>query len=669
MNRLKSPQADSVLIDTWNDLSWPVYSYDLPDSAIYFSLKAIELAEKIQDTKRLSIAHRRLGIAYINLGDFKQSIRHQEISYELSEQIGFREGMRKALNNLGVIYLNNELLNKALAYFLKSIKLSEAEQDSSTLFSLYNNCGVIYMRLSDFEKSIQFYGKALQLSLHSANSDMFIDLYCNISASYRNLGQLDSSFHYLNKAEKLIGVSGNSKSKYSYYTAKGLLYSVSAQHDKALACFELARKVVTNKSDEITVLINLGEEVQKMGKTREAILYFTEAYKVSEAQQAYSNLKYLSKVLAELQEAQNNLPAMKRYIKAYLAYSDSNDKYVKVQSIRQQQLEFDFEKKQLADSLKFAQREAVKNMELAVAEAKLHREKNFRITLLLALVLVVILAVFLYNRFFVMRRQNLVIENQKQVVETKNREILDSINYAKRLQTAILPPLEEIRSELNCAILYQPRDIIGGDFYFFEKQDGILYFAVCDCTGHGIPGALMSVVCHQAMKKSILEFKLSDPAQILSKSRDIIIEQLRAKEHHIRDGMDVSLLAIDKKHKRFFWAGANNPLWIWDSKGFSELRGDKQPVAWHENATGFTVQKGDFDSDTRFCLFSDGYADQFGGEKGKKFKVKQLREKLETLRALRLEEQITALRTQFLDWKGPLDQVDDVSLALIAVEN
>ncbi len=144
LKTLPQAQSDSLRIDIYNELSWPIYSYNHPDSAIFFSEKAIELSQKIGDLKRLSISHRRIGIAYINSGEFKKSIFHQEESLKLSEEISFDEGISKALNNLGVIYLNNELFNKALTYFLKSLKLAEKNQDQATMASIYNNCGLIF---------------------------------------------------------------------------------------------------------------------------------------------------------------------------------------------------------------------------------------------------------------------------------------------------------------------------------------------------------------------------------------------------------------------------------------------------------------------------------------------------------------------------------------------
>ncbi len=661
---LQQKQADSVLIDIYNELSWPVYSYNHPDSAIYYSEKAISLAQKIGDLKRLSIAHRRIGIAYINTGDFSKSIQHQEESLILSEQIGFNEGISKALNNLGVIYLNNELFNKALFYFLKSLKLAEQNGDEPTMASLYNNCGLIYLRTNEFKLSSIFIHKAVQLAIKYQNADQLMDMYVNLAAAYRNQNKLDSAEYCMHEATKLLSAESSRKALYSYHIGLGLLSSTKNFTGDAIKSFELAKKAATNKTDEITAIINIGEEFLKLKKYKEAGREFKQAFGLSESMKAYNNLTYLSRELIDISKKTGNYTELEEFIQAHLAYRDSNDKYLKTQYIRQQQLEFDYERKQVADSIKFAQREALKNMELEVAETKLNREKLFRFALLLLLGSLVLLAVFLYNRFFITRKQNHIIARQKEIVDLKNKEILDSINYAKRLQSAILPPIEKIKQHLDFGIFYLPKDIIGGDFYFFETRGNKLYLAVCDCTGHGIPGAIMSVVCHQALKKSIHEFGLSSAHDILNKSREIVIEQLHASEQNIKDGMDCSLIVIDTKNNTYSWAGAYNPLWIWENGNFIELKADKQPVAFYENAKPFKEKKGQLNPETLLCMFSDGYPDQFGGEKGKKFKQKQLKECITKNLHKTVEEQLFELQKEFTSWKGNLDQVDDVALAV-----
>ena len=250
-------------------------------------------------------------------------------------------------------------------------------------------------------------------------------------------------------------------------------------------------------------------------------------------------------------------------------------------------------------------------------------------------------------------------------VEEKNKEITDSINYAKRLQEAIFPSVEFITNVLpNNFVLYRPKDIVAGDFYWAEKIDDTFLIAVADCTGHGVPGALVSVVCCNALNTSVKEFKLSEPGAILDKTRTLVLESFSKKGEQIKDGMDISMLSI--KNNQLFWAGANNPIWIIRkneaAEGFEliEIKGNRQAIGYTEHPEPFTTHSIDIQKGDVLYLFTDGFADQFGGLKGKKFKYKPFQELLKSISHLSLKDQQVIIEQTFLDWKGSLDQVDDL---------
>jgi len=664
---IAQPANDTTLINAYNELAWPIYSYDLPDSSVYYASKAIALAEKTGDLKRLSVAHRRLGITYINMGDIKSSIQHQEESYQISEKIGYTRGMHLALNNIGVVYMNNDLLTKALGYFLKSLNIVENTGDYRRVANLYFNCGMIYKRIGDYKKANYYFSKALHYAAEQHEQETTVIINCNLSSLYRNTNQLDSAMFYLAKAKKGLSETTSTNTKYNYYLNEGLLYSYTNQHEKALQSFLGSTDLATNTSDRITLQINIGEEYKKLGNNEKMAEYFKKAYELSRENKMYNNLQYLSYALADYYNARHDYPNYAAMMNLHVSYRDSNDKYARAQQIQQQQLEFDYERRHVADSLKFQHKENVQAMQLEMAEARLNKEKYFKIMLLVILGVIILFAIFIFNRFMLTKRQKEIIENQKQIVEVKNREMLDSINYARRLQSAILPQMADIKSQLDLDILYLPKDIIGGDFYFFEKHRQHVFMAVCDCTGHGVPGAIMSVVCHQALQKSIKEFHLTEPHLILAKTRQIIIESLNASQQNIQDGMDCSLLAIDTATNTMSWSGAYHPIWLSHQGQLTEISGDKQPVALYEKAGDFAKHELKVSSGDLIYLFTDGFADQFGGDKGKKFKQKQLKELLTTVSGMVPEEQVALLRSSFISWKGHLDQVDDVTVAVIRV--
>jgi serine phosphatase RsbU (regulator of sigma subunit)/ligand-binding sensor domain-containing protein len=305
-------------------------------------------------------------------------------------------------------------------------------------------------------------------------------------------------------------------------------------------------------------------------------------------------------------------------------------------------------------------------------------------------------------------KQRDIAEHQKHLIEEKNTEILDSINYAKRLQRAILPPIKQVNELLpNSFIYYKPKDIVAGDFYWLEtytpnqlsqsntkieenqQPDSVILLAAADCTGHGVPGALVSVVCSNALNRAVKEFKLTTPNTILDKVRELVIETFEKSESEVKDGMDISLVSIQQvnasgeNHRQedgvqpshtVMWSGANNPLWIVrkNELGLAELieiKGDKQPIGKYENPTPFTLHRVELCKGDTIYLFTDGFPDQFGGPKGKKFMYKAFKELILNINDLPMEEQLTNIRTVFHEWKNfesqtserlEYEQVDDV---------
>lgn len=276
------------------------------------------------------------------------------------------------------------------------------------------------------------------------------------------------------------------------------------------------------------------------------------------------------------------------------------------------------------------------------------------------------------------RTEELTLKNA--VIESTHKEIQDSINYAKRLQKAILPAVSDIKEHLpNSFVYFKPKDVVSGDFYWFEHHKGYDYIAAADCTGHGVPGALVSVVCNNALHRSLYEFSKISLENMMNNTRDIIIETFSKTEIGIKDGMDISICRVDQKNNEFQFVGANNPLWIVrktedlsdEEKGarstvmgeeFSmiEVKGDKQPVGMHEQMESFNCSTIKYKKGDVIYMFSDGYADQFGGPKGKKLMYKPFKKTLLKNSQLPMEEQKAVLNEIFMSWKDSIEQVDDV---------
>lgn len=315
------------------------------------------------------------------------------------------------------------------------------------------------------------------------------------------------------------------------------------------------------------------------------------------------------------------------------------------------------------------------DLKLIAKEEELQENKEKIVWFSFAAVIVGILMVFvirsnilrkqankeLASQKSLIEQQKNEVENQKHLVEEKQKEIVDSINYAKRLQDAILAKPDDISKYFpDNFLLFQPKDIVAGDFYFFETTDTHIFYAAADCTGHGVPGAMVSVVCSNALSRCVKEFKLSDPGKILDKARELVLETFSKSSEEVKDGMDISLLVMNRNTREVSWSGANNPLWYVQDNAVTEIKACKQPIGKTDHPSPFITHEVKYQSPAVFYLFTDGYADQFGGPKGKKFKYKQLEEICLANAAQPLSMQRDLLKEKLNSWRGKLEQVDDV---------
>ena len=257
--------------------------------------------------------------------------------------------------------------------------------------------------------------------------------------------------------------------------------------------------------------------------------------------------------------------------------------------------------------------------------------------------------------------KNAEIALQKKELEVAHKEIKDSIAYAKRIQSALLPPLSSFtKSFASSFVLYLPKDIVAGDFYWLERiKDGVL-FAAADCTGHGVPGAMVSVICNNALNRSVREFGLDEPRLILDKTREMVVKEFEKSQEEVKDGMDIALCKL--VGNQLIYAGANNSLWVIrrGANVVEEIKALKQPVGNYPNPLPFTSHSLELKTGDTFYVFSDGYADQFGGSLGKKFKTSNLKKLLVSIQAETMQEQKAILEKAFTDWKENEEQVDDV---------
>jgi serine phosphatase RsbU (regulator of sigma subunit) len=338
------------------------------------------------------------------------------------------------------------------------------------------------------------------------------------------------------------------------------------------------------------------------------------------------------------------------------------------QEIAKQTAQIDAQKGQIIDQLK-----------------QIEKQKLITYFILVALVLVTGLGYFVYinyrnkkkaneileekNRLITMQKEEIqaqkeVAEMQRDQITYQKKHITDSIHYALRIQRAILPSLELFTDEIEHFVLYKPRDIVSGDFYWVNKEGNLWVVIAADCTGHGVPGAFMSMLGVSFLNEIVINKHIHKPDLILNALRDNIVNSLKQVEAQsgVKDGMDISVCALDVKTGVLEWAGANNPLFLIQNGELNHVKADKMPVAIHDRMEPFTLNTFQLHKGDTFYTFSDGYVDQFGGANQKKFLSKNFKDVIMGIQDKSMYEQGVKLDEVFEEWKKDVEQVDDVTV-------
>jgi serine phosphatase RsbU (regulator of sigma subunit) len=321
----------------------------------------------------------------------------------------------------------------------------------------------------------------------------------------------------------------------------------------------------------------------------------------------------------------------------------------------------------------------------AMAAQEIKHQNRIMYVMTALLLMLVVFAFIVFRHYTQKKKINSQLEHVNALIQEKNKSITDSITYAKRIQRAILPSDKSIRDQLPSSfVLLKPKDIVSGDFYWFEKTNGKVLFSAVDCTGHGVPGAMVSVVGHNNLNRCVKEFRLEKPSDILDKLNELVQETFSGSSgshsnsgkdvDEVKDGMDLALCSLDFNTNMLEYAGANNPLWILrkgslnnENEKIEEVKANKQPIGKYADRKPFTNHRIQlYEGDTVY-IFSDGYADQFGGQKGKKFKYKKLQELLLSIQEKGIHDQEKILLDAFVIWQDQLEQVDDVLIIGVRV--
>ncbi|TND01225.1 MAG: Serine/threonine protein kinase [Bacteroidetes bacterium] len=506
-------------------------------------------------------------------------------------------------------------LDKAFELAFRALRMAEeGETDPYNMAWILHGIGVIYFDLKDYENSLLYFrkmGEALEgFDSEYACARMYSGVGSALLASGRTEEAAENIFRSVGLYEKSGHILGLSRALNDLGIVKRMLGNAQEAAEYLGKALELRRshKYVPGI---ITSLIELGTMHMKAGSPDKATPLLHEAAELAAETRSKGKLFQAHRLLAE-------------------AYREAGDP-VEALAHFEKYMEFKSEVTGEESRNKLAGLEKKFATERSEREAEIHRLKNVE------------------------------LRKAYDEIETKNREILDSITYARRLQQAIMPSQERFSELLPGAfVLYLPRDIVSGDFYWMETAGDKILFAAVDCTGHGVPGAFVSIVGANSLHRCVHEFGLTDPGDILSRLSRLVCETFSRSGEQVNDGMDIALCCYDKANGQLHYAGAYNNLYRVRNGETTEYKADKHPVGNQFEQLEYRSQLVELEKGDAVYIFTDGYADQFGGPKGKKFKKKRLQEKLAAISKSAPAEQKEELRQSFNDWKDKLEQVDDV---------
>jgi serine phosphatase RsbU (regulator of sigma subunit)/tetratricopeptide (TPR) repeat protein len=590
------------------------YYADRYEAGEEYLRKALKIARPIKDKRGEAMALYHLGDLQILQGKYASAIDNTGKALSIFRTIEHTEGIALCMNGIGLIHLQQQNYEQAMTYFKGALKHGNAITKGDS----YTNLSHLYMEMEAYADARTYATRALKQG--KANDDKYVQ-----STAYDVLGFVAMQEKNFRQAQRFFLLSVSIKSQLG--DSQGI--SVTA--------------------------LEIAHAKKALGELDSAKYYTQIAYGLADNIGAKDEIKNAAIMLSRLHAALGLYDSAFYYQNRYIQLSE----------------EINSEKasKKMAEMEASIVQQKSKQQIALLEQEKAFETKAKSLYLSLGIIGVVLLTLtvfFFYNRYKLKKKAHDTLEGKQHIIENQNKEILESIRYAQRLQEAILPEISAIEQTFpRSFVTYLPKDIVAGDFYWYEQTADRVMIACCDCTGHGVPGAILSVVCSNAMNRVVRELKKTIPGEILDETRRLVVEnfnQSAASARDVKDGMDVSLLVFDKALSTLQYAGAHHDLWILrkDAGEFEVLKGENQPVGKFEMSRPFRTHDLEVHPGDRLYLFSDGYADQFGGERGKKMKVAAVRKLLSSIREQSVKVQQETVETFFREWKGAEPQVDDV---------
>jgi serine phosphatase RsbU (regulator of sigma subunit) len=621
----------------YGNLAWNLRKNDLTVQCSFYYDSALALAKKVASEKNVAYLYSQRGRAAYDNGNYKSAMADYMEAQKLFDKNKWRDADLCGLYHfIGSVFKRQDQPAKAIEYYEKELALAiEIKNKDEEAEALYL-CAQIYGELGDKKKDEECTLKALKIYEELDDKKSVALMHHNIAINYSNEKNYAKAIEHLEKSMKVYDELGFGEGRASTYETLGNLYSKTGQHKKAFAALDKAMEIA--EKTEMKRLLNI------VGIT-ESMAY---AYaRGGDYKEAYYNLL------------------------DHRTLNDSLNNQSNVEYLHSLETQFQTEKKEKEIALLNTEKK-LQSEEIATKTAQ---ERTLAVISILGLIVAVVSVIAFVNKrksSRLLTKQVNEINYQNEVIREKNKDITDSIQYAKRLQEAVFPEATQLNHYFaESFVLFRPKDIVSGDFYWFEQSGDKTILAVGDCTGHGVPGAFMSILGHNLLNQIILEYQITNPAEILRMLDKQVSSALNKKgtRNEYNDGMDIAIVVLDKKAKTFSFAGANRPLIIKRGDDVIELKPNKFAIGGIQDDTCkvFMPQQMEAKPNDVFYLFSDGYYDQFGGPEGKKLKYRNLVNFIGKIGTLSMSDQKNTLEKNFTDWQGNLEQLDDVCVVGVRV--
>lgn len=671
------------------------------DQSIRISKLAIDACEEVGLLQGVAQMLLNLGCIYRINGDFPQALKYLYSSLENFQTLGNMGGQSATLNQIGSIYRLQGNYPGALELFLNSLTLSIQVEDSLAQSSALNNIGIVYFYQNNYPKALEYYMASLSIE-QAMKSEYGVSIsYINIGEVHKKMGNYEQALDYFLKAlvlaKKHEDLDSDGDGVGVLYNEIGSIYLALNDFDlsstflnRALTIFE----EINNQQRLAECKLYLGELYQKLGKQDQALKFLMQALNHAKHVSATDLIAEANKFLSLVYESRGDERNAFKHFKQYIQARDSIFNEENMTRMVQTEMLYEFEKQLHESKIEQAKRD-VKTQEVA------QRQKAVRNLLIVILVIVLIGSGLTYNAYKNKKAANLLLAHQQeqilekneellqqqeeivaqrdeiesknkillqsqQIIESKNERIISSIEFAQTIQQAILPNREQLSKFFpEHVVLFMPKDIVSGDFYWFSAVNDVLIAAVVDCTGHGVPGSLMSVIGNTLLNQIVVEWQIVNPALILEQMhkqvRFALKQDTTDTKGHIC--MDVSIVSIDKKNGKVIFAGASRPLYFVNRKGINRIPGDPRSVGGfqREDKRYFTNHSFDLEEIKAMYLTTDGYIDQMDPE-FKKFGQRRFSKLLYDIYSQPTDIQYQVLHSELVKHQNSQDQIDDICI-------